>query len=392
LSLFLLPTVLPHIINYSAKLRKHFRFIFVSIIHVLNKKILNPIQHNKRILVAPLNWGLGHATRCIPIVNALLVHNFEPIIASDGVALELLKKEFPKLQSIQLPSYNITYPKKASGFKIKFIKDAPYILKTIKKEKELIKTLVETKTIAGIISDNRFGVRHKAVPSVFITHQLRVLSGSTTWLSSKLHQNIISKFDECWVPDHADKNNLSGNLGHLEDFKSTVKYLGPISRFEKQQLPLKYKLLVVLSGPEPQRTYFEEKLFQELKSYEGKVCFVKGMVEAEQTKVKKDHITIYNFMTSHELEKALNESELVLSRSGYTSILDYAKLKKKAFLIPTPGQFEQEYLAKKLNTEGIAPSCNQEDFKIEMLSEVESYSGFKTLKSDVNFKELFSLF
>ena len=346
----------------------------------------------KRILVAPLNWGLGHATRCIPIINALINHNFEPIIASDGDALELLKKEFPNIESIKLPSYNITYPKTASGYKLKFIKDTPHILKTIKKEKELIETLVEDETISGIISDNRFGVKHKNIPSVFITHQLRVLSGNTTWLSSKLHQNIISKFDECWVPDHAHKNNLSGDLGHLEDFKSIIKYIGPISRFEKRERPKKYKLLIILSGPEPQRTYLEEKLLDELKSYDGNICFIKGIVEDEQTQIQKDHITIYNFMTSQELEKTLNESELVLSRSGYTSILDYAKLEKKAFFIPTSGQFEQEYLAKKLDAEGIAPSCNQEDFKIEMLTEVESYSGFKALKCDVDFKELFSLF
>ncbi|MEO1033704.1 MAG: glycosyltransferase, partial [Bacteroidota bacterium] len=77
------------------------------------------VQHRKKILVAPLNWGLGHATRCIPIINALLEHDFEPIIASDGVALGLLNKEFPNLRSLTLPSYNITYSKKASSFKLK---------------------------------------------------------------------------------------------------------------------------------------------------------------------------------------------------------------------------------------------------------------------------------
>lgn len=346
----------------------------------------------KRILVAPLNWGLGHATRCIPIVNALISQGFEPIIASDGIALELLRKEFPEVSCFELPSYNITYAKKANSFKFKLIKDSPHLLKTIKREKKVVETLIESEHISGIISDNRFGIINKHISSVFITHQLRVLSGSTTWLSSKLHQKIISKFDECWVPDHIGTENLSGNLGHIEGYRSSLKYLGPLSRFTKQNLSIRYQLLVILSGPEPQRTYLEEKLLDELKSYEGQVCFVKGIVETEQIKNKKGNITIYNFMTSLELEKALNESELVLSRSGYTSVMDYAKLEKKVFFIPTPGQFEQEYLAQKFQSERVAPSCKQKDFSIEMLSEAEDYSGFKTIEYSINYKKLFSLF
>ena len=83
----------------------------------------------KRILVAPLNWGLGHATRCIPIIRALKAHNFEPVIASDGAALQLLKKEFPDLEHVELPSYNITYPKNGKRFKSKLISETPDDLK-----------------------------------------------------------------------------------------------------------------------------------------------------------------------------------------------------------------------------------------------------------------------
>ena len=222
----------------------------------------------------------------------MIAHNFEPIIASDGVALELLKKEFPELKAIELPSYKITYSKKANSFKLKLIKEAPYLLKTIKKEKEFIKSLVEQEQIDGIISDNRFGVRYPSIPSVFITHQLRVLSGTTTWLSSKLHQKIISKFNECWVPDHKGSPNLSGDLGHPKDFKASVKYLGPLSRFKKLDLKTKYNLMVLLSGPEPQRTYIEEKLLNKLKNYKGNILFVKGKIEAQQHKEVLDSMDI----------------------------------------------------------------------------------------------------
>jgi len=335
---------------------------------------------------------LGHATRCIPIINALITHNYEPIIASDGAALEFLKKEFQQLKTFELPSYNVSYPKKAKNFKLKLIKDAPYLIKTIQKEKKVIEALVETEKIDGIISDNRFGVRHNDIPSVFITHQLRVLSGSTTWLSSKLHQKIISKFDECWVPDHIGTTNLSGDLGHTDTFKSCVKYLGPLTRFKKLNINTKYDLLVLLSGPEPQRTYLEEKLLEELNHYNGKVLLIKGIISTKQIKETKKNIVIYNFMTSKALEVAINESNVILSRSGYTTIMDLEKLEKKAFFIPTPGQFEQEYLAKKLTKEGIAPSCNQEDFKIKMLSDTKNYSGFKSKEYKANYNKLFRLF
>ncbi len=351
-----------------------------------------PDKHKKRIIVAPLNWGLGHATRCIPIINALIKQNFEPIIASDGNALGLLKKEYPKLKAFELPSYNITYPKKATRFKLKLLKDSPHLLKTIKKEKKTIDALVEAEHISGIISDNRFGVSHKNIPSVFITHQLRVLSGSTTWLSSKLHQNIISKFDECWVPDHIGTKNLSGDLGHIEGYKHSVKYLGPLSRFKKLDIQTKYDLMVLLSGPEPQRSYLEEKLLGDLKHYKGNVLFIKGKIEAEQKKETRDNMLVYNFMTSTELEIAINESDLILSRSGYTTIMDLAKLDKKAFFIPTPGQFEQEYLAKKFTKEVVAPSATQNEFNIKMLANVDDYTGFQSQDYVVNYKKLFGLF
>lgn len=293
---------------------------------------------------------------------------------------------------IELPSYNITYTNKGSSFKVKMMRDIPHFLRTIKREVIAIKEIVNTEQVSGIISDNRFGVRHTEVPSVFMTHQLRVISGTTTWLTSKLHQNIISKFNECWVPDHSGLNNLSGRLGHVENIKTPIRYLGPLSRFNKVLSEKKYNLLVLLSGPEPQRTILEKKLFFELKDFKGKILFIRGKVENEKNKIENENITVQNFMTSKTLEKAINQSELILSRSGYTTIMDLAKLGKKAFFIPTPGQFEQEYLAKKFNKEKIAPYCNQKNFNISKLKNAKDFSGFKSINHNVNYNELFNLF
>lgn len=277
-------------------------------------------------------------------------------------------------------------------FKMKLLVNSPKMIDAILNEKKMTKQIIREYAIDGIISDNRLGVRNKKIPSVFITHQLNVMTGNTTWLTSKMHQYIISKFTECWVPDVDSVPNLTGNLGHLEKPNDNIKYIGPLSRLHKKSLEKKYDLMVILSGPEPQRTVLEEKLEIELQSYNGLVVFVKGKIEPEQTVVTQKHITFYNYMNSQELEKTFNESDAVLCRSGYTTIMDLAQLGKKAFFIPTPGQYEQEYLAKKLKKEGLVPYCKQNKFKSEKLLEIDFYKGLKDLKATVTWKELFQLF
>lgn len=346
----------------------------------------------KNILVAPLNWGLGHATRCIPIINALLENGFRPILASDGLALALLKKEFPQLLALELPSYHIEYAKKASNFKWKILKNSPKTIKAIYEEKKIVKKWVEEFALVGIISDNRLGVFNKKVTSVFITHQLTVLSGKTTWISSKIHQYFIKKFDECWIPDVESVPNLSGKLGHLKDSNLNLRYIGILSRFEKQEIPIEYQLMILLSGPEPQRTLLEDKLIDELENYPEKVVFIKGKIEATQKNWQDKNITFYNFMQTKQLEKTINESEFVLCRSGYTTILDLTKLQKKAFFIPTPGQFEQEYLAKKIKKQGLVPSVKQNSFKIDDLNQISLYQGLPKIESEMDWKTIFLIF
>jgi uncharacterized protein (TIGR00661 family) len=347
---------------------------------------------SKNILVAPLNWGLGHATRCIPIIKALEENGFNPILASDGVALDMLKKEFPHLKALKLPSYEIEYAKNGANFKWKMLKNTPKMIEAVVNEKKVVKSWIKEYNLSGIISDNRLGVVSKKIPSVFITHQLNVLTGNTTWISGKLHRLIIKKFAECWVPDVKETPNLTGKLGHLKNPDFDIRYIGPLSRFEKKPLPKKYDLMVILSGPEPQRGILEKLLQTEVLFYNGKVVFIKGIIEAGQKTKQVENVTFYNFMTTSELEQAFNESKMVLCRSGYTAIMDLAKLGKKAFFIPTPGQYEQEYLAKKLKKERLVPFAKQEDFRIENLMEIDFYQGLPTFESDVHWKNLFCIF
>jgi uncharacterized protein (TIGR00661 family) len=328
-----------------------------------------------KIIVAPLCWGLGHATRCIPIIHSLVKSKYTPVIASDGAALKLLRKEFPILEYITLPSYNIQY---AKNLKWSLLLQSPKILKAVKEEKQLIAEYIQKNDLVGIISDNRFGARSAEIPSVYITHQVNVLSGIFTFFTSKIHQQIINKFDECWIPDYIESPTFSGKLSHIEKNRINTKRIGILSRFSQEKKPIENDILIVLSGPEPHRQILEMKLLQEFKEYQGHVILVQGVLSDTQVTSRQGSITTYNYMLSQQLQDVINSSELVICRSGYSSIMDLAKLDKKAFFIPTPNQTEQEYLAHYLECQKIAPYAEQKLFKVEMLEKVKEYKGLKS--------------
>jgi uncharacterized protein (TIGR00661 family) len=348
---------------------------------------------SKKILVSPLNWGLGHATRCVPIIKALLDNHFEVVLASDGVALKLLQKEFPKLTSYELSSYQIEYATKAHLFKLKILLNSHKVFNAMRKERKEVEQIIEKEQIDGLISDNRLGVYSRKVPNVFITHQLNVLSGATTALSSWWHRRIFKKYDFIWVPDFEHEPNLTGKLGHLKKKLDQMRYLGPLSRFTPSAQKESFDLMVLLSGPEPQRTLLEEKLLDELSGFKGKIVFVQGKIQSEQKSTSiinaSNTIQKVNFMQSEELELHLKQSKLILCRSGYTTVMDLAKLGKKAFFIPTPGQYEQEYLAERLDALQIVPFCSQSDFNLKALDRVEDYEGLSVFSESIDWSSLF---
>jgi len=304
--------------------------------------------------------------------------------------LLLLQKEFPLLKCVELPAYNIRYPKNGKNLTFKLLLQLPAIISAVKKERKIVSKLIDKENISGIISDNRFGVFSKKVPSVYITHQLNVLSGKTTFITSKIHQHLIKKFDECWVPDMEENPNYSGVLGHLKSPCFILKYLGILSRFQPKQCEIKYDLLLLLSGPEPQRTLLENKLLKELKDFNGSILMVRGAFSASKINVPSN-FRIVDYLLANELNEAINQSNAVIARSGYSTIMDLAALGKKALFIPTPGQFEQEYLAKRLQEKGIAPYAEQDEFTATKLGDLNKYSGFKKANSavDLNFFKLF---
>ncbi len=351
-----------------------------------------------RILIAPLDWGLGHATRCIPIIRYLLEKKCEVIIGADGRPFDLLKKEFPSCELVQISGYNISYPKNGSMV-LKMASQIPKILSGIKREHELLKKIIKDKKIDAVISDNRFGLWSREVPCVFITHQMMVKSPFGENLIYKLNKNYISNYSECWVPDVAGENNLSGDLAHKFPLQKNGKYIGVLSRFsasnEKRFLDsARNDILIILSGPEPQRTAFEKKILEQLaplslrRGVGGDVLIVQGITENNERRKISENVEMVSHLTSDELQKEILSSEIILCRPGYSSVMDLALMRRKAIFVPTPGQTEQEYLAKYFSERKIAYSVSQRKFDLNVaLKESEKYSGFTEKYSGEEYKK-----
>ena len=317
------------------------------------------------ILIAPLNWGLGHATRCMPLINALLDRGIHPILASDGTALALLQKEYPNLTTLELPAYNIQY--RGNNMMLTMGAQLPKIINAIFLEQKAIKKIVQDQQIDIIISDNRYGVFHKNCRNIFMTHQLNIKIPNSILenIVAGVNHRLIRRFDECWVPDYSKAPRLAGTLSENSGLPM-VKYMGSLSRMKKEILPIKYKIAIVLSGPEPQRTNLENILLEQLVDYLDDVCFVRGVVnDLPPPIIDNKNISILNYLTSAKLNQVLNKSEIVVCRSGYSSLMDLVKLNKSAVLIPTPGQTEQEYLADYLSKTGGFLMATQKDFNLK---------------------------
>lgn len=341
------------------------------------------MSKKKRFLITPLDWGLGHATRCIPIIQNLLDLGVEVIIASSGDASRLLDHEFPQLKHLLLPTYDIRYPSKNMIWNIGY--QSPKLLQVVRKEYKRIKRICKSYPIDAIISDNRFGCYHKQIPSVFITHQLQpIIPGKQLqWWGQKVNKYFINQFQACWVPDTEGPNNLSGKLSQkLPGSKTPITYIGPLSRMQKLDTTINYEVIAILSGPEPQRTYLEEQLMPQLKRLGKPALVVQGKTD-HFVESFQDGIKVVSFLTSSALEASIAASRYIICRSGYSSIMDLATLYKKAILIPTPGQTEQIYLAQKLEAEKVFPMQYQDQIDLsDAFRKIESYSGFHLKQND----------
>ena len=315
-----------------------------------------------KILIAPLNWGLGHATRCIPIIEHYLQQGHQVILAGDGDSLLLLQQRFPSLPSIDFPPLKLHYTSNPQqlGFYIRAIFS---LMRATLADHYHLQQLLAREHFDLIISDNRFGLYTRDTQSIYITHQLYPILPKRLKifqpLARAIHACIYKRYHQVWVPDYADPlSNLSGQLSHGGHFDQKAKYIGPLSRFRTLELleqpkavrtlePLEPKALALLSGLEPQRSIFEKELLERFAHSEENLLLVRGKVSAPKTTIQRANITIIPSISDAELFSAAKQANKIIARSGYTTIMDLEALGvlDKAEFHPTPGQSEQEYLA-----------------------------------------------
>lgn len=332
-----------------------------------------------KILICPLNWGLGHATRCIPIIRYLLQQACEPIIATDGRAAQLLKTEFPHLQHLHLTGYDLQFPNSQQNLLTTLAKQLPKIFYRIAQEHQELQQIITKYGIQCVISDNRYGCWTKKCPTVFMTHQIFVrLPPALSVLQPllwRLNRWFLQRYDHVWIPDEGnDTINLSGELSHPQpphSLPNNCQYIGILSRFEPHgagddNITKQYDITVLLSGVEPQRTELETILLEQLQQlYSSKrILFIRGITETNSRQNITPQITFIDHLNSDALRTVLLDSKIIITRSGYTTLMDLVQLNKTALLIPTPQQTEQEYLATYLQNQRLFVSMPQSNIDL----------------------------
>lgn len=296
---------------------------------------------SKTILVCPLDWGLGHATRCVSLIKQFIDQGHKVIIGADKNPLAFLQQAFPDLQTVVIPGYGIDYGEKGSALKLFY--ESVKFYNFIKKEKQFIDDFLLENEIDMILSDNRYGIYSAHVESIIITHQLYPKAPVGDKVLHQKIEKLLGNFDKVWIPDYESEPNLSGDLSHLNPFKLPHQFIGPLSRFEQPIKPqeIEFDMCAILSGPEPQRTIFEDLVMKQINTYQLKAIVVRGLPNSNENNKE----SVFNHLPTAELQRYIMKSKWVVCRSGYSSIMDVTVLGKNALLVPTPGQTEQEYLA-----------------------------------------------
>ncbi|MBR1666487.1 MAG: hypothetical protein IJ699_09765 [Bacteroidaceae bacterium] len=304
-----------------------------------------------KIFVAPLNWGLGHAMRCVPLIRQWIAEGHQVVLGGDGESLQVLQQHFPDLPAIALPHLQLRYSSGRSQV-LAILRSLPHLIAVSRAEHKALQRILEEQHFDLIVSDNRFGLylsrhsrtRHPNTRCVYMTHQLTILlPRGGRWLQPlvrRLHARIYGHYDEVWIPDFAEAtHSLAGIMSHPSSFR----YLGPLSRFEVSTSytvhPTPYTVVALLSGLEPHRTMLEQAIRERYRGQEEQLLIARGK---------------YPSLSDDELASALLQAKHIIARSGYSTIMDLHALgllrkwhegRVTIELIPTPGQPEQEYLA-----------------------------------------------
>jgi uncharacterized pyridoxamine 5'-phosphate oxidase family protein len=303
----------------------------------------------KRILVAPLDWGTGHAARCIPVIKSIIDNNAIPILGGSERVLKRLKQNFPELQSIHIPDIDIKYSRYLPVW-LAIIFQVPKFYRCIKNENAILNKIITNNNIDIVISDNRYGLYSKSIPSIIITHQTNLQLPTILKPFKPVLNNFIKKnlknFNEVWIPDIGVRENYSGNLS--SNYKElNAQFIGVLSRFEEPAInnQFKYDVCIILSGPAPQPQVLIKKIIKNLPDKNLKVCILSSKKYVFPIKKPSTQIEWITQANDADFSSYIATSKAIITRAGYSTLMDLIVLKRKALLIPTPGQTEQEYLS-----------------------------------------------
>ncbi|OYT28831.1 glycosyltransferase [Thermoplasmatales archaeon ex4572_165] len=340
-----------------------------------------------KVIYSLCSWGLGHATRSLPIIRRLLKENHELTIISHDRSLQLLEKELENTVSyIDIPDYPLLISENSRQFIAKSMIYWPLFIKRIQSGLSQLSKILEKQHCDCIISDGRYDMYSRHIPSFFISHQIRILNPLRIKMletgSETFNEFFFKRFNEIIIPDY-QIDGFSGKLSH--DLKKIdekkLHYVGVLSDFNKKKMKKDIDYFISLSGPEPQRSILEEKILSQIDNLDGSIVMTLGKTE-EQNKTQSDSIKTYSYLSKEKREELLNRSKMVISRSGYSTILDLSVIGCKALMIPTPGQIEQEYLAEYHKQKNTCYTVNQDLLNLKKdIVHTEKTTGFKAKRT-----------
>ncbi len=350
-----------------------------------------------RILISPLDWGLGHSSRCIPVIRLLLAAGHNVTLAGSGRSLMLLQKEFPELKSITIQGFSPIF-KKSGGMALQLLRMLPVFLRMMVRENRELEALIEQYHFDLIISDNRYGLRNKNIKSIIITHQVMVkapwwlkFAEYPLYLVSKF---LISRFDECWIPDYELASGLSGDLSHKYPLPANALFIGPLSRFSDSELSKgqenpEVKIIAIISGTEPQRSNFEDLVTRQLAETDITATIISGKPESHAKAASQGNLTLLAYASAEKIRTLIAESTLIICRPGYSSIMDLEAMGAKTLFVPTPGQTEQLYLAELHQELGNALWRKQDELNLKPdIADAIKYYGFTKNTMDQELKTI----
>lgn len=325
------------------------------------------MNETRNILICPLEWGLGHAGRIVPLARRLQQLNQNIFFGSGDEHLNFFRSEVPGATYIHFPGFRINYSGCLPQYIVILLK-TPLLIYHIVLEHYRLRKIIADNSIDIVISDYRIGLWNSGIKTVFITHQLRIQFPKPfrflEFIGIQISRSIVKRYTFCFIPDLDGDLNVSGRLSHGFRLPGNVRYIGILSRFSGNNQQYNFKpgqCTVILSGPEPQRSILKNKL-TEILIFLGKPTTI---LEGKPGKTSESHsfknIVYYSHLSENETIKQIKESEIIICRSGYTTIMELISLGRSAILIPTPGQTEQEYLAKNLQEKGWFRSIAQKD-------------------------------